>query len=116
MVARAWQTSHSPYDSLGFHRSRRGSRLLREGPRSSLLSHKYRQYRWAGVSTMAQVEFRGALLTTSSALALILGIGAAQAGPPPAPCAVNNTFTGLPNSGAINCVSFNDGANHTGDV
>jgi uncharacterized protein with beta-barrel porin domain len=67
---------------------------------------------------MAQVEFRGALLTTSSALALILGIGSsAQAGPVPvAPCAVNNTFAGLPNSGAINCVSFNDGANHTGDV
>ena len=64
---------------------------------------------------MAQVEFRGALLTTSSALALILGIGAAQAGPVTA-CAVNNTFAGLPNSGAINCVSFNDGANHTGDV
>jgi hypothetical protein len=64
---------------------------------------------------MAQVEFRGALLTTSSALALILGIGAAQAGPA-TPCAVNNTFAGLPNSGAINCVSFNDGANHTGDV
>ena len=67
---------------------------------------------------MAQVEFRGALLTTSSALALILGIGSsAQAGPVPvAPCAVNNTFAGLPNSSAINCVSFNDGANHTGDI
>jgi uncharacterized protein with beta-barrel porin domain len=65
---------------------------------------------------MRVVELRGALLTTSSVVALIVGIGSAQAGPSPASCAVNNTFVGLPNSGAINCVSFNDGANHTGDV
>jgi uncharacterized protein with beta-barrel porin domain len=61
---------------------------------------------------MMRVELRGGLLATSSVVALIVGIGSAQAGP----CAVNNTFAGLPNSGAINCVSFNDGANHTGDV
>jgi len=60
-----------------------------------------------------RVELRGAFLATSSALALVVGVGSsAQA----APCAVNNTFVGLPNTGAINCVSFNDGANHTGDV
>jgi uncharacterized protein with beta-barrel porin domain len=62
---------------------------------------------------MGRVELRVALLTTSSALALVVGVGgAAQAGP----CTVNNTFAGLPNTGAIDCVSFNDGANHTGDV
>jgi uncharacterized protein with beta-barrel porin domain len=63
---------------------------------------------------MRTVELRGALLTTSSVVALIVGIGSAQA--LTMTCAVNNTFTGLPNSGAINCVSFNDGGNHTGDV
>ena len=31
-------------------------------------------------------------------------------------CAVNNTFVGLPNNTAINCISYNDGANHSGNV
>jgi uncharacterized protein with beta-barrel porin domain len=62
---------------------------------------------------MRAVELRRALLATSSIIGLVVGIGnSAQA----APCAVNNSFAGLPNTGAINCVSFNDGANHIGDV
>jgi hypothetical protein len=64
---------------------------------------------------MKQGRLRGTLLATSSALALVVGMeGAAQATPPP--CAVNNTFVGLPNTTTINCISFNDGASHTGDV
>ncbi len=65
---------------------------------------------------MTRGRLRGTLLATSSALALVVGIeGSAQAAPPA--CAVNNTFTGLPNTTAINCISFNNGASQTtGDV
>jgi outer membrane autotransporter protein len=64
---------------------------------------------------MKPVRLRGTLLATSSALALIVGIGGSARAVPPS-CAVNNTFAGLPNTTAINCISFNDGASHTGDV
>ena len=56
-------------------------------------------------------------MATSSALALVVGIeGSALATPPPPRCTVNNTFAGLPNTTTINCISFNDGASHSGDV
>jgi len=62
---------------------------------------------------MAQVEFRGALLTTSSALALILGIGgSAQA----ATCTINNQTGAVNNAASINCISFNNGTTFSGPV
>ncbi len=58
------------------------------------------------------VECRRALLATSSLAALVLGWGGSAAA---APC-VANPATPYDNTGAINCVTFNDNANHTGDV
>ena len=52
------------------------------------------------------------LLATSSLAALVLGWGGGAAA---APCVVNPA-TPYTNNGAINCVTFNDNATHTGDV
>jgi uncharacterized protein with beta-barrel porin domain len=52
------------------------------------------------------------LLATSSLAAVALGWGGSAEA---APCVVNPA-TPYTNTGAINCVTFNDGANHTGDV
>jgi uncharacterized protein with beta-barrel porin domain len=57
-------------------------------------------------------ECRRVLLATSSLAAIVLGWSGAAAA---APCVVNPA-TPYTNTGAINCVTFNDGANHTGDV
>src|ERR1700731_2604441 len=57
-------------------------------------------------------ECRRVLLATSALAALVLGWSGAAAA---APCVVNPA-TPYDNAGAINCVTFNDNANHTGDV
>jgi len=57
-------------------------------------------------------ECRRVLLATSSLAAIVLGWGGSAAA---APCVVNPA-TPYDNAGAINCVTFNDNANHTGDV
>jgi hypothetical protein len=57
-------------------------------------------------------QCRRVLLATSSLAALVIGCnGAAQAA-----CSVVNPATPYTNNGAIDCVTFNDNANHTGDV
>ncbi|HLI64829.1 MAG TPA: hypothetical protein VKU90_00575, partial [Caulobacteraceae bacterium] len=56
-------------------------------------------------------ELRTVLLGASSGLALALVSQAAQA-----QCAFNNTPGGVDNAGAINCISYNNGASNTGDI
>ena len=63
---------------------------------------------------MRQVELRGALLATSSVVALVLGMeGSAQAA---VPCQINNQNGAINNTATINCISFNSGATFTGPV
>jgi uncharacterized protein with beta-barrel porin domain len=55
--------------------------------------------------------FRETLLATSSALAIITAAGQSAY----AQCAINNSFPAN-NAGAINCISYNNNVNNTGDV
>jgi uncharacterized protein with beta-barrel porin domain len=52
------------------------------------------------------------LLATSSALAIIVAAGQSAE----AQCALNNNAGGSNNAGAINCISYNNGVNNTGDI
>ena len=56
--------------------------------------------------------WRGTLLATSSALAMIVAAGQSAE----AQCALNNNAGGSNNAGAINCISYNNGVNNTGDI
>src|SRR5665213_3492944 len=62
---------------------------------------------------MRKAEWRSMLLTTSSLAAVVLGwSGAAEANS----CSASNPATPFVNSGPIDCITFNDGLNHVGDV
>jgi uncharacterized protein with beta-barrel porin domain len=57
-------------------------------------------------------HWRGTLLATSSALAMIVAAGQSAE----AQCALDNNAGGSNNAGAINCISYNNGVNNTGDI
>src|SRR5580704_19416112 len=57
-------------------------------------------------------HWRGTLLATSSALAMIVAAGQSAE----AQCALNNNAGGSNNAGAINCISYNNGVNNTGNI
>jgi hypothetical protein len=56
--------------------------------------------------------WHGTLLATSSALAIVVATGQSAE----AQCALNNNAGGSNNAGAINCISYNNGVNNTGDI
>src|ERR1700729_3288241 len=63
-------------------------------------------------AAVRQSSLRTTLLATSSALAMIVAMeGSAQA-----QCANNNVPGGVNNASAINCISYNNGVNNTGDI
>jgi uncharacterized protein with beta-barrel porin domain len=56
--------------------------------------------------------WHGTLLATSSALAIIVATGQSAE----AQCALNNNAGGSNNAGAVNCISYNNGVNNTGNI